>query len=153
MLSCNFYYSLTSYFPFVTCVTCSSQDRILQFRQCFLGFLVHYYITISFHIGEGALECHLPIKFSETKRFRKIRNTSTAVQVYTFKRKRRKTIDSKMREKNQIVVNVIVRYPLDRDMPTWFSLGLVWHPLIRQACLSLQIKWKIETNIGNIVSS
>ena len=63
------YYSLMSYFPYVTCVR--SHDRILLFRQCVLGFLVHYYSAISFHVGEGALECHLPIKFSENKRFRK----------------------------------------------------------------------------------
>ena len=67
----KFYYSLLSYFPFVTCAR--SQDRILLFRHCFLGFLVHNYSAIPFHIGEGALECHLPIKFSEQKRFRKIR--------------------------------------------------------------------------------
>ena len=63
------YYSLLSYFPYVTCAR--SQDRILLFRHCLLGFLVHYNSVIPFHIGEGALECHLPIKFSEQKRFRK----------------------------------------------------------------------------------
>ena len=63
------YYSLLSYFPYVT--DARSQDRILLFRHCLLGFLVHYYSAIPFHIGEGALECHLPIKFSEQKRFRK----------------------------------------------------------------------------------
>ena len=75
------YYSLLSYFPYVTCAR--SQDRILLFRHCLLGFLVHYYSAIPFHIGEGAL----PIKFSEQKRFRKIRRkkTSVAVQVCTFK--------------------------------------------------------------------
>ena len=75
------YYSLLSYFPYVTCAR--SQDRILLFRHCLLGFLVHYYSAIPFHIGEGAL----PIKFSEQKRFRKIRRkkTSIAVQVCTFK--------------------------------------------------------------------
>ena len=65
------YYSLLIYFPYVTCAR--SQDRILLFRHCLLGFLVHYYSAIPFHIGERALECHLPIKFSEQKRFRKIR--------------------------------------------------------------------------------
>ena len=70
-----------SYFPYVTCV--GSEDRILLFRQC---FLVHYYRAIPFHIGiKGALECHLRINFSENKGFRKIRNTSVAVQVCTFK--------------------------------------------------------------------
>ena len=59
------YYSLLSYFPYVTCTR--SQDRILLFRHCLLGFLVHYYNAIPFHIGEGALECHLQIKFSEQK--------------------------------------------------------------------------------------
>ena len=39
-----------------------------------------------FHIGEGALEWYLPIQFSENKRFRKVRKTSIAVQVCTFKR-------------------------------------------------------------------
>ena len=34
---------------------------------------------------KGALECHLRIKFSENKGFRKIRKTSVAVQVCTFK--------------------------------------------------------------------
>ena len=33
------------------------------------GFLVHYYRAIPFHIGEGALECHLPITFSQNKGF------------------------------------------------------------------------------------
>ena len=79
------YYSLLSYFPYVTCAR--SQDRVLLFRHCLLGFLDHYYSAIPFHIGEGALECHLPIKFSAQKRFRKIRRkkTSLAVQVCTFK--------------------------------------------------------------------
>ena len=48
---------------YVKCV--GSQDRILLFRHRFLGYLVHYYSIIPFHIGEGALECHLPIKFAE----------------------------------------------------------------------------------------
>ena len=66
------YYSLLSTFPYVTCAR--SQDRILLFKHCLLGFLVHYYSAIPFHIGEGALECHLPIKFSEQKKkIRKIR--------------------------------------------------------------------------------
>ena len=77
------YYSLMSYVPYVTCVR--SQDRILLFRQCVLCFLVYYYSAILFHIEEGALESHLPIKFSENERFRKIRKTSIAVQVCTFK--------------------------------------------------------------------
>ena len=64
------YYSLMSYFPYVTCV--SRQDRIPLFRQCFLCFLVHYYSAIPFHIGEGALECRLPVKFSENKIFLKM---------------------------------------------------------------------------------
>ena len=55
----------------VTCV--SSHDRILLFGQYVLSFLVHYYSAVPIHIGKGALECHLPIKFSENKRFRKIR--------------------------------------------------------------------------------
>ena len=54
------YYSLMSYFPYVTCV--SSQDRI---QTMFSRFLVPYYSAIPFHVGEGALECQLPIKFSE----------------------------------------------------------------------------------------
>ena len=74
------YYSVMSYFPYVICVR--RQDIILLFRQC---FLVHYYSPIPFHIREGALECQLPIKCSENKRFRKIKNTSIAVQVCTFK--------------------------------------------------------------------
>ena len=73
------YYSLMSYFPYVACVR--SQDRILLFRQ---RFLIHYYSAIPFHIGEGALECHLQIKFSENKGFRKIIKTSVAVQECTF---------------------------------------------------------------------
>ena len=86
MLSYNFitivnYYSLMSYFHYVTFVR--SQDRILLFRvsQCFCD-----YSAIPFHIGEGTPECHLRIKFSENKRFRKIRKkkTSIAAQVWTF---------------------------------------------------------------------
>ena len=74
---------LMSYFPYVT--SFHSQDRILLFRQYFLSFLVPYYSAIPFHIGKGALECHLRIKFSENKGFRKIRKTSVAVQVCSFK--------------------------------------------------------------------
>ena len=74
MLSYDFYhcYSMMSYFPYVTCL--SKQDRILLFRQCFLSFLVHYYSTIPFHIGEGALEGHLPIKFQKTKDSEKLQS-------------------------------------------------------------------------------
>ena len=97
-----------SYFPSVTCV--SSHDRILLFRQCFLGFLVHYYSAIPFHIGAGAeiqkkirktsfavqknqknFNCgsekseKLHLRFRKIHlRFRKIRKTSIAVQVCSF---------------------------------------------------------------------
>ena len=75
--------SLMSYFPYVTGV--HSQDRILLFRQCLLDFWSLYSaIHVPFPIGGGALEYHLPIQFLENKEFRKIKQTSTAVQVCTL---------------------------------------------------------------------
>ena len=74
------YYSLMSYFPYVTCV--SSQDIILLVRQCFLGFLVDYYSAIPFDIKERALECYLQRKQNILKNQKK---TLIAVQVCTFK--------------------------------------------------------------------
>ena len=39
-----------------------------EFSNVFLGFLVYYYYgAIPFHIGEGALECHMPYNFQITK--------------------------------------------------------------------------------------
>ena len=37
----------------------------------FSRYMSHHEIFVPFHIGEGALECQLPIKFSENKKSEK----------------------------------------------------------------------------------
>ena len=82
------YYSLKSYFSYVTVLHVVARIDCCYSKQCFPDFSVHYYSAIRFHIGEVALECHLPINFSENKNCKQQENqkTSIAVLVRTFRK-------------------------------------------------------------------